>query len=251
MNKGCLYNVIMEKPAVISTHDGKKIYGILRGSLDKPLLVFIHGFTGDMNQHLFFNGARFFEKKGISAFRFNLYSWREGARKLNDSPLSLLGKDLDTVISYFREKGVKKIFVAGHSFGGVTVLLSQKQDFDAAILWDSSGDKDVHLKAKYVKAIDKYLLQEGWAEDFTIGKEMYEENNKKLAPTKLIAKIKAPIKIIIAGAGEMIEDGNELFYAANEPKDKATIEGATHNFDEDGTEEKLFEETYKWIKRFV
>jgi len=241
----------MEKAVVIPTFDGKKIYGILRGGFDKPLLIFVHGFTGDMNKHLFFNAARFFEKKGFSTFRFNLYDWRKGARKLNECTLSLHGKDLDTVVDYFRKKGVKKIFVAGHSFGGVTVLLSQGQGFDAAILWDSSGDKDVHLKAKYVKEIGKYLFEDGWAVNFTIGKAMYEENNKKLVPTELIKKIKVPIKVIIASAGEMTEEGKKLFNAAKKPKDIAAIEGATHNFDEDGAEEKLFEETYSWIKLFI
>lgn len=240
----------MEKQIKVPLGNKKNIYGILRGSLDKPLLVFVHGFTGHKNEHQFFNGARFFEKKGISTFRFDLYNWAKDARKLEECTLTLHGQDLDVVVDYFRKKGVGKIFVAGHSFGGVTVLLSKKQDFDAAVLWDSSGDKYVRRNAKYIKELDKYYFDE-FSYGFTISKEMYEENNKKLKPTELIKDMRIPLKIISAGAGEMINEGKLLFQKANQPKDIAVVGGATHCFDEDGTEEKLFQETHNWIKKFV
>src|SRR3989344_1336712 len=120
----------MEKQLKIKTPDKKVIYGTLRGSLDKPLVIFVHGFTGFKDEHQFFNGARFFEKRGFSSFRFNLYHWEKGARKLEDCTLSLHGEDLDQVVEYFRKKGVKKIFAVGHSFGGLTVLLSKKKSFE-------------------------------------------------------------------------------------------------------------------------
>ena len=241
----------MEEEIKIPLKNKKYIYGILRGSLDKPLVIFVHGFTGYKNEHQFFNAARFFEKNSFSAFRFDLYSWKEDARKLEECTLSLHGQDLDTVVDYFRKKDVKKIFVVGHSFGGVTVLLSKKKDFDAAVLWDSSGDKDVKLKAKYVKELDKYYYQHDSAFGFTISKEMYQENNNKLKPSELIKEMHVPIKVIVAGAGIMISEGKKLFQNANEPKAIAIIPNATHCFDEDGVEENLFQETYVWVKKFV
>lgn len=239
----------MEKQIKIPIADKKYIYATLRGPLNNPLLIFVHGFSGYKDEHIFFNGARFFEEKGISTCRFDLYNWKKDARKLEECTLSLHGQDLDTVVDYFRKKGVKKIFVAGHSFGGVTVLLSKKKDFDAAVLWDSSGNRDVHLDAKYVKELNMYYFQEG-AYGFTISKAMHEENNKKLTPTKLIRSMHMPIKIIVAGKGILVEEGNKLFQNANSPKDYAVIPNATHNFNENGTEEKLFLETHNWIKKF-
>ncbi len=240
----------MEKAIKIPLGNKQYIYGTFRGPLKSPLLVFVHGFTGYKDEHIFFNGARFFEKKGFSSFRFDLYNWKKDARKLEDCTLSLHGQDLDTVVEYFRKKGVKKIFVAGHSFGGVTVLLSKKKDFDAAVLWDSTGDKDVKLEAKYIKELDKYYRQES-AYGFTISKKMYEENNSKLKPTRLIKSMHMPVKVIVAGAGILVIEGKELFESANSPKDYAIIPKATHNFHEDGTEEILFQETYVWLKKFV
>ncbi|EKD96027.1 MAG: hypothetical protein ACD_24C00214G0003 [uncultured bacterium] len=179
-----------------------------------------------------------------------MYNWKKDARKLEDCTLSLHGQDLDAVVEYFRKRDVKKIFVVGHSFGGVSVLLSKKKDFDAAVLWDSTGDKDVLLDAQYIKELDKYYFREG-AYGFTISKKMYEENNKKLKPTKLIQTMHMPLKIIVAGAGILVGEGKGLFQNSNEPKAFAVIPSATHNFNEDGTEEKLFQETYSWLKDFA
>jgi|SRR3989344_2923812 len=240
----------MEKQIKIPIANKKYIYGTLRGSLKNPLLVFVHGFTGYKDEHIFFNGARFFEKKGFSTFRFDLYNWNKDARKLEECTLSLHGEDLDTVVKYLRKKGANKIFVAGHSFGGVTVLLSKKKEFQAAVLWDSAGDRDVRLNAKYIKELGKYYFEEG-AYGFTISKAMYEENNKKLKPSKLIRLMPMPIKIIVAGAGIMVEEGKKLYQNANEPKDFVIIPNAAHTFDEEGTEEKLFQETYNWLNSFA
>ena len=102
----------MEKQIKIPIANKKYIYGTLRGSLKNPLLVFVHGFTGYKDEHIFFNGARFFEKKGFSTFRFDLYNWNKDARKLEDCTLSLHGEDLDTVIKYLRKKRVGKIVLA-------------------------------------------------------------------------------------------------------------------------------------------
>ena len=76
---------------------------------------------------------------------------------------------------------------------------------------------------------------------------MYQEN-KKLKPSGLIKEINVPIKIIVAGLGTLIEEGRKLLQNANEPKAFVIIPSATHCFDEDGAEEKLFQETLDWIK---
>lgn len=239
----------MEKQFKIPTFDKKKIYGTLRGSLENPLLIFVHGFTGYKDEHIFFNGARYFEKKGISTFRFNLYHWENDSRKMEDCTLSLHAMDLDTVIDYFRKKGVKKIFVTGHSFGGLSVLLSKKQDFDAALLWDASINPSETTKSKYIKELDKYYTNLFNAYGFTIGKQMVDENNK-LKPFNLIKQFIKPIKIIVTGKGELINGGKKYFQLANKPKDFAIVPNATHCFDEEGTEDKLFQETLKWVNKF-
>lgn len=240
----------MEQQLKLPLPYGKNLYGCLRGNLDNPLIIFVHGFTGHKEEHIFYNGARFFEKQGISSFRFNLYSWQDDARIMENCTLSLHGLDLDVVIDYFRKRAVKKIFVAGHSFGGLTILLSQKQDFNAVILWDTSVDPANVAKSNYVKELDSYYNHFNSAFGFTIGNAMIKENTE-LKPLTFIRKLQKPVKVIVAGSGELIDGGKKYFQLANKPKDFSIIQNATHCFDEDGTEEKLFEETLKWIKKFL
>ena len=240
----------MEQEIKIPLNNKKYIHGLLRGFLKNPLVIFVHGFPGHKNEHQFFNGARFFENNGFSAFRFDLYSWRGDARKLEECTLSLHGQDLDTVIDYFRNKGVKKIFVIGHSFGGLTILLSKKKDFNASVLWDPSHNPAVVTSSRYIKELGKYYKTDDTSYGFTLGKMMYEEN-KKLKPVELISKLNVLVKIIVAGSGVLVKGGKKYFQAAKKPKDFIIIPKATHCFDEDGTEETLFHETLNWIKQFI
>lgn len=240
----------MEKEVKIKIPKSKKyIYGIQRGLLSKPLVIFVHGLTGYMNEHQFFNGARFFEKSGFSSFRFNLYGWQENARDLIKSTLRTHASDLDTVIRYYRRQGVKKIFVVGHSYGGATILFSKEKDFDGVVLWDSSHPDCwvFEKRINYVKALKAYRGH--WDFDVLIGKKMYDES-KNWDWTGLIKSITAPIKIIVASKSGLLQAGKKYYREANEPKSLKVIEGATHCFDEDGVEEKLFRETLKWFKKY-
>lgn len=128
----------MESNLKIATADGKVIYGRLRETSSQQLVIFVHGLGGRMDQHIYYNGARFLEKRNISSFRFNLYSWEKDARNLSECTIETHANDLDTVIGYFRKQGANKIIVVGHSFGGPTILLSKKKDYDLVILWDPS-----------------------------------------------------------------------------------------------------------------
>ena len=237
----------MEEDLKIPLEDGKFIYGTLRGKQNDTLIIFAHGFTGNKDHHIFFNGARFFERHGISSFRFNFYGEGEGARQLNNCTLSNHVSDLDAVVSYFRNK-FKNIIVVGHSFSGIIILSSTKQAFDKAVLWDPSSDTKSWLvkDGKYIKELDLYYFED-WGVSYTIGKQMYQEC-VDFNPDHLSSRFTKPIKIITAGNGILLDGAKKYFEQANQPKELAVIEGAGHNFNEDGVEEKLFEETLKFIK---
>lgn len=246
----------MEKNIKIKTDDGKYIYGVLRLPKNKtkldgmPLVVFVHGLTGHKNEHHFFNGARFFEKRGWPTFRFDLYGDEKHSRRLQNCMLETHAKDLDSVIDYFKNKSVRKIFVVGHSYGGLTVLMSKKKRYDGVALWDSSCAPKRKGKRITGKNFSGYM--EDWGIAFLVGDAMTKEA-RRLTTKKcenLIKSIHAPVKIIVAGKGGLIKGGKKYFKAANVPKEFTVIKNATHCFDEDGTEKKLFQETYKWFLKF-
>lgn len=239
----------MEKQITIRTSDNKVIYGTLCGSITNPLIIFVHGLGGFKDEHIFFNGARYLEKRGYSTLRFDLYNYEKDARKLQDCTLSIHAQDLDTVIRYLRNKGLKTIHVVGHSFGGPTILLSKQKEFDKVVLWDPSIDPEVLKKElKHIEESDAYYVD--WGAAVIIGKKMIEEN-KAIKPLQLIKNIHVPIKLIFAGKGELKEsDWKKYFDSANQPKAMTVIPSASHNFHEEGTEEQLFEETLDWLKKF-
>jgi esterase/lipase len=240
----------MEKELKIKAKDGKYIYGRLRGSLKNPLVIFVHGLTGHMDEHSFFNGARFFEKKGFSVLQWNQYDWHKDARKLHEVTLKKQAEDMDFMVEYFRKKGAKKIFVIGHSYGGATILFSKNQDFDAAVLWDSS-DRPRKLMSedlKFIKKANIYTIS--WGTAIILGKQMVEEAKKLPDLFGKMTQFRKPVKIIVAEKGDLVKGGKKYYEVAKMDKDFAIIKNATHLFGEDGTEEKLFSETLKWIKKF-
>lgn len=240
----------MERKTSISTPDNHIIYGVLNepeGKSEK-LSIIVHGFTGNCNEHIHFNAAKHFKKEGIASFRFDLYSDGEKARSMVDCDIQTHVDDLRTVYEHFKDK-YPKIYLIGHSMGGVVVLES-KLDVAGIILWDSShGSSSINSdEIKYNESLDAYILN--WGPVFVIGKKLYEEKLHYTAPEVLMSYIKCPIKIICAGDGTVVEKGKDYYRLAKEPKYFKIIEGAGHTFDEEGTEDQLHAETAEWIKNY-
>lgn len=240
----------MEKEVRIPTSQRKFIYGKLRGSLKQPLVIFVHGLGAWMEMHLYYNGSRYLEKHGFASFRFNLYGYEKDARKLGECTLKTHALDLDTVIEYFRKKGVKKIFVVGHSYGGPTILFSKKKDFDGVVFWDASyGDPLSFENVKYNKELDAFIAV--WNFGIVLNKKMVQEGKTlKQKEEQLIQEIRVPIKIIVAGKGLLVTGGKEYYQLANEPKELAIVQGADHIFAKGDTLEVLLKETLSWLQRY-
>lgn len=241
----------MEKNLKIKTPDKHTIYGILRVPAKKSstLVVFVHGLVGYANEHIFYNGARFLAKRGVSSFRFDLYTDAPGGRKLHECGISTHAKDLNTVLKYFRKK-YKTIFVVGHSLGGPTILMSNLALLDGIIFWDGTSSLKGRLRKdfSYSKKLGKYLIT--WGVQHTMSTKMHREWSDFPVPSQATRKVTKPFKVVAAGKGILVKAGKEYFKHAKGPKEFAIIEGAYHNFDEDGVEEKLFAETFSFIKKY-
>ncbi|MDP4000407.1 MAG: hypothetical protein Q8Q11_03185 [bacterium] len=231
-----------EKLVRVPVGNGKSVKGYLRGSLTKPLVVFVHGLTGDPNEHQFYNGARYLEKRGLSSFRYNLYE----SRPMRQATLKTHASDFDKVVGYFRKRTKRKVFAVGHSYGGATILLSKDKDLDGAVLWDPSykAGKSLSSLLKYDKRLKAYRLV--WEVESILGKRMVDVD--LATPWEDLGKdVTFPLKVILAGRGGLRKSGR---YAKN-AQGKSTIEtikGASHGFQEDGVAEKLFASTTKWFK---
>ncbi|MEK7187914.1 MAG: hypothetical protein AAB691_03675 [Patescibacteria group bacterium] len=241
----------MEKKVQIKTPDKKIIYGVLRGSLKKPLIIQVHGLTGNMNSAIHYNAARYFEKAGFSDFRFNLYDWQKGARKLHECTLKTHGQDIDTVIKYFASRGVKKILLVGHSYGFPSILCAKDRKFATVVSWDGSRLPHTFFdKVKYIKN-PKGALYAGECLVF-VGDRMIKEAHM-LNSEKILKTFDKPIKFITVHdkhEGNLIPT-KKMYRVANEPKELTIIKGGSHTFWEDGKQEVLYKETVSWFKKFL
>lgn len=171
-----------------------------------------------------------------------------------DSTLKTHAADIDAVVRYFKKRGVRKVFIAGHSFGGPSILLSKEQKFDAAVLWDPSYKISFakvcygFAPGKYIKAVNGYFMR--WGVNVIIGKKMAKEADA-LNWADLPKKFHVPLKIIAAAKGVLVPGAKTYFANANEPKELEILKGATHYFDDqDKMQELVFERTKKWFQKF-
>lgn len=244
----------MKKDVKISVDSGYSVYGKFNGSFDKPLIIILHGLCCSIQEGIYEEAAEWFSKHGYAVYRFNLYGWQNDARQLMDCTLQTHADDLDVVTEYFRKKGVKKIFVVGHSFGGTTILVSEKQKFHAAVLWDPSykisfkDKKDGPYYGKFIKSMNGYLMR--WGQNVILGKKMIDEVDS-LNWDNLTNDFHCPIKIIAARKGTLIKGAKQYFREAHEPKSMTVIDGATHYFDDSKKIRiELFQTTKQWFDKY-
>lgn len=242
-----------EKNIKIKLTDGHYLYGKFSGSFSDPLFIVLHGLSGDMDEEFYSSAVSWFQKQKYATFRFNFYGFQKNARQLMDSTIKQQSSDLDAVVKYFRKKGVKIVYIAGHSFAGPIILSSEKQDFDAVTLWDPTY-KISFIKStpgfpsgKYLKEVDGYAMH--WGVNIIISKSMAKEVDS-FPWTTITKNFTAPLKIIIAGNGELKGSKNYL-NSLKTKKQCIAIKGATHYFNDSlKTRETLFKSTNSWFKRF-
>lgn len=236
-----------EREIKIPLSDGKVAYAKIRGDFTKPAIIFAHGLTGSMEEILPYEASKFFAESGFSFLRFDFYSWWDDGRKLGDCTLSTHASDLDDVVEYARSQGAPKVYVIGHSYGGVATLLSRKQKFDGAVLLDPSHPSvGLFANAPYIKELKAYIWNGNV--DYVIGQEMVEMD-RSLTASAIVSRYAKPTLLISAGAGSLVE-GCTDYTQRLQPSATAshlTITGASHTFSDEDKRQEALEATLGWI----
>lgn len=253
------YKAVPEKTLYIDLPgtNSLRIKAILRGKLDKPVVVMMHGRPGNGNELLQYLGARYLYENGFSSLRLFMYDFEPNTRNLLDCTLQTHADDLDEVIKYLRVLKVPKVFTVGHSYGGMAILRS-KAKTDGAVLWDPTHGS-YWAENRQEKVAKEY--PETMVGDINIGLAGYGyvepkamlDDEKTWGDTSNLASHKGyPIKLIAAGKGSMSDLGQKYIDAADQPKQFVAIPEAHHQFeDSDEVVLKLFDETYKWFKEII
>jgi hypothetical protein len=230
---------------------GLKIRGILRGSLDMPLAIVMHGRGGGPNNTIYFLLARYLAERGIASLRLAMYDHGENYRNLVDCTLQTHAHDFSVVVDELRERGVAKLFAVGHSYGGLTILMSDRQ-LEGAVLWDPShggwwmdNPKDdvegpeLKIGGVIINTDGRGYIHGQIARDFDI----------KLGDTTSLASGKGYPLMAITGTESIIRDYVRRYIdAAEDPKELVVIDGATHQMnDSDFVIDQLLFATHRWL----
>lgn len=241
-----------EKDFTLLTADGMQIYGRVNYAGDKPspkAVVTSHGLTGYMNEYIHLMARDYFNERGYDVIRFNYYSSEKDARILKDCTLQTHAVDLNTVTNHFSPQ-YEKIFIAGHSYGGLTILLANPKA-NAVSFWDASFVPEFwKTEASYVPELDCYKI--GWGSEKLAGKAMYQEaeNLKENDSISMARALKCPAQVLLAGENNENTNRTLLFDSLKDPKDFYDVPGADHCFNKGKTVYDLLEKTHAWFERF-
>lgn len=237
----------MQKPIKIAINDSKYIYGYLnqRSEKESKIVVFVHGFTGDATEQQYFNAVPFFNTKGFATFRFNFYSREPDARKTSKVSLEDHLNDTRAVVDHLSAQ-FEEIYLVGHSLGACVVSLVDKANVKRIVLWDpANGFDSPHEKGMVFNSdLNAYICDNKM--EILFGKELIEEW-AKVTIEKQIESFKVPTKIIFAGNHNKYDQWKAYLSSIKVVYEHFVVQGASHEFVEEGTSGVLFEETYKWF----
>lgn len=243
---------LQEKEFAVSTPDGKTIYGILTQSpIDtRKLLILSHGLTGCMDEHMHMEAKRFFSNNGYDVVRFNYYGPQDDARKMEETTLALHAQDLNQICDHFRPN-YDKLFIAGHSYGGLTLVVANPLA-TALSFWDSSFTPFKGFMEKEAKKLDGtpfYTI--GWGTSVLMGAAMYDEALEMDSKADALAKkITTPSQVILAGDQSENPVRMALYEALACPRQLEEIDRADHCFTHGDTLYTLFKRTLSWFEQF-
>jgi|GEM_PF-1907090 len=238
-------------------HDpGLVMTGALRGSLDRPVAMIVHGIEGSAYGGLQLDCARHLDRVGVSSIRLNLYGGGPGTRdRLVNNSLATDVQDIAAATEQLRDQGVKKLSFVATSFGALAVLKQTNlaEVASAVVLWEPShgalwaGRDDrsntaVDLVGDYAifrKGVGAAHTQASRAEQDALGNT-----------TDLAANIGAPLLIVTGDQTPLTPHAQAYHDAAQDPKLLVSIPGADHGFtgeNIDRIRHELYQHTAEWI----
>ncbi|MDY0029948.1 MAG: alpha/beta hydrolase [Pseudobdellovibrionaceae bacterium] len=236
----------------IPAFDGKKIFVRLNKSGNKPskkAVVIGHGLTGRPEEALHQIARDYFNDRGYDVYRLAYYHDDTGYRRLHETTLDIHAKDLNTVLGHVRGSH-EKVFVIGHSHGGLTMVFANPQA-NALCFWDPSYQPGRRWVINAQLSHDGRHYERTGRFKFAVGIDAIEEVKKltREAAKEMAEKITAPSLVVVAEDSWLGEDPNLLFDDLTCEKGKVRIKGADHIFSRGKTAHDLVQKTYAWFER--
>lgn len=239
----------------IDAPDGAKIYGVTNQAKSEPsrkAVLIANGLGCFHFSHPYSLAALHFLNANYDVVRFNSYDAREGARNILECSIETLVSDLDRVLSE-QTKQYDKIFLVGHSYGGLVIMTANPAGVAAASLWDPSYNMSNHDWAKGITEDlpgDRVLTR--WGGAYVSSKRMWEDEKRYDMPfcRTLSQKARFPVQVVHADKGVLYTYGESWHTYCPHPTDYHLLEGAGHNFEQLDSVPLLLDKCTAWFDRF-
>jgi len=218
---------------------------------DTSLLAIIgHGVTGNKDRPWAVGLADALAEAGINALRFSFAGNGESEGQFEECTVSKEVKDLKTVVNAAEDEGYHRICYIGHSMGAAAGVLAASRDERIELLVSLSGM--VYTKKFCETEFGDQKPGKGcmWdEEDCPLSQEFVDDMHRIDNVLERTEKIEVPWLIVHGDADDVVpvEEGQEIYRAAFEPKELVILPGVDHVYSDEGLP-KMIEAVVSWLK---
>jgi uncharacterized protein len=256
-----VYKVLMvEKNINFRNNRGFSLSGVLqypkKSSEECPLLVFVHGFTGDKEEKgLFSEAAEYFVNAGYAVLRFDMTGCGDSEGEFVDTTLKGQVKDLQAALEYIcKEDSIKekRIGLVAFSLGAtISIMGFDPEKISAASFWSPAlfPSEDMHPRY-WTNTIQKELSTNGYLKksNLKVGRKIINDLGE-VDCTEDMKRIKTPVFLVHGKQDSKINyksttKGKSYFFKA---KSKFIV-NADHSFrSSKKVRQDLFKSTEQWF----
>lgn len=193
-------------------------------------------------------------KEGISVISFDYSGTWESDGDIFGFTLESSLADVGACSGYLKETGCRRIFVAGHSYGGFVAVHYAARNEVAGAISISSGEANLiihdHLKEK-VRMIEEHgsVEVQGYRRKFRITKNLMD--SILASDLRAVAqKVKCPVFVVHGSDDRLlpVEESKKLVRLLKERAKLEIIEGASHMFGNPKYRDLLVAKILSWMK---
>jgi len=220
-------------------HDG--------GESASATMLIGHGVTGNKDRAHLVALAEGLATAGINALRFSFAGNGDSEGAFGDCTITKEVGDLDAVISAVSAEG-GILYYAGHSMGGAVGVITAASDDRLRGLVSLAGMVDCKKFAETEFGDEKSGFM--WEEETCPLTDTYMDDMRALGTiVEKGREIHIPWLLVHGTEDDvvLIQDSNDIFDQANEPKDFHIIGGADHSFNEPAHKDEMVETVVNWV----
>ena len=234
----------------IRNAQGEKIdYTFHDGGSDASATMLIgHGVTGNKDRAHLVALAEGLAAAGVHALRFSFTGNGDSEGEFGDCTVTKEVSDLNAVIDAAAAEG-GILYYAGHSMGGAVGVITATEDDRIRGLVSLAGMVDCKKfaatefgeeKSGFMWEDEDCPLTDTYMQDMDALGSIVEKGSEIRIPWLLVHGTEDDIVLI--------QDSNDIFEKANEPKQLHIIGGADHSFNEPAHRDEMVETVVNWVK---